>query len=172
MTTKELSEYFNCSTRTIQLKAKEIGIEMIPKKTKYWTKEEVSRLSKIFNNYESANFGVSKSDQRLDRLENMLEKIITILPQLLQPQQQVKQIEENLYTVKEYLKMSDLKITESQKIAIGKIAVSLTKKACGSLKYVEEDGFNGVGKYNLETLEIATSRILDQDKSLFNGIKE
>ncbi len=55
MTTKELSEFFDCSVRTIQMKAKELGISKKQGSSKDWSTEEISLLSEKFKN-EKTNF--------------------------------------------------------------------------------------------------------------------
>ncbi len=66
MTTKELSEFFNVSTKTIQNKARELGLEIKQGQTKKWTKEEVSLLA---NSFESSKFEVAKPNKIAEKDE-------------------------------------------------------------------------------------------------------
>jgi hypothetical protein len=161
MTTKELSEYFNCSTKTILRRAKEIGVEMKEGRKTYWTKEDVTKIAEVIDR-DSATVSVSQSNQAvtIEMLEQIISKTVAetikgIMPLLQQGNQSSKQIEytQDYYSIQGYAKVKGVKLSFSDAIRLGKECKTLSDMKCKEVRKVADERFGHVGSYHIDILK-------------------
>jgi hypothetical protein len=161
MTTKELSEFFNVSVKTIQRKAEKLKIEMKKGQTKYWTKEEVSILSQSFKeDLDTSSVEVTKS---VDLIRQILEPIlkqqndfnIKLLNEIKEIKNQPKQIElkQDYFSLLGYMKYKGIDEARfSEMIVYGKEASKISRELGLEIRKIPDERFGQVNSYHISVL--------------------
>jgi hypothetical protein len=157
MTTKQLSEYFDLSSKSIQNYARELKIEMIKGKRKIWTKEEVNQLSDlIIKKKESTKY----EDSRIDKLESIVFSLAEIVKlQIEQTQKyitQPKQIEikQDYFSLLGYMRYKNIDEARfSEMIVYGKEASKISRELGLEIRKIPDERFGQVNSYHISVLE-------------------
>lgn len=98
------------------------------------------------------------ADDRLDRLEGMVEKLclaVATIPQTIAAIQSQKQIEfvQDYYSIKGYASKIGLKLAFSDAIALGRSAGKLSREQEKEIRKVDDESYGTVNSYHVSILQ-------------------
>ncbi len=161
MTIKEISELTGLSDDTVRNKIKDLYPNIIKNGKKTYLKKEetinvVAELRKKGFIQPTENLEVAPKNSevdRLDRLESLVEKLIEIIPKMIN--NNVKQIEirQDYYSILGYCRMKNIELSFSDAIHYGKEATRISKEKNIDIRKISDERFGFVNSYSVNVLD-------------------
>jgi len=157
MTIKELANVAGCNQKTVRVLAKKLFPELLKKgiQTQFTNDQAIGLMIKL----PKKNF-VQKSQQpitkvqgnKIDRLENMVEKLCLAVTQIISiPKQQIEFIQD-YYSILGYTNKNQIKITFSEAIKFVKEATKESNSQNKEIRKIDDERFGQVNSYHLDVL--------------------
>ena len=167
MTVKEIAGAAGVSIDTVSRKVKDLFPEIVEGRKR--TVLNQSQALKVMGEIRKLNYVQPQiasdlpqiaSDQRIDRLENMVEKLclaVATIPQTIQAlvynQPKIIEFVQDYYSIKGYASKLGQQILFSDALTLGRLASRLSRERGIEIRKVDDESYGKVNSYNIEILK-------------------